>query len=487
MRYLKMATAVAAVPALVLGTGGIAAADNVQNDVVVGGNDTITAGGSTTVSYKISATSSDGQKGCNADDGTPAKVNLAVPAGVTASATELLFSACGVSQGVTFSAAAAGTYNLTVSSIQDTGAGTYNNQANWTLKVNPPANTKPSVEVAGVSNGASYEIGGVPSASCTVTDAEDGNSSHPATVTGSLSHGLGSQTATCDYTDKGGLQAVTASATYEVVDTGDPSISHSLSPAGGPNANGWYKQNVAVTFDCDDAGSGIKSCEGDTTLGEGEGQSVTGTATDWAGNTKTDTVSGINIDKTAPTVGLTGGPSGDVYFGQSPAAPTCDASDALSGVDSCTVSGGGSSVGSHSYTAKATDKAGNSASNTLNYTVLGWTLRGFTSPVDMGGVLNTVKGGSTVPMKFRVFAGADELTSTSAISSFKTQKVSCSTLSGAEDAIEVLSTGGTSLRYDTTGGQFIQNWKTPTGAGSCYSATVTTQDGSTISALFKTK
>jgi hypothetical protein len=43
------------------------------------------------------------------------------------------------------------------------------------------------------------------------------------------------------------------------------------------------------------------------------------------------------------------------------------------------------------------------------------------------------------------------------------------------------------LRYDTTAGQFIQNWKTPTGAGSCYIATMTAKDGSAISAQFKTK
>ena len=44
--------------------------------------------------------------------------------------------------------------------------------------------------------------------------------------------------------------------------------------------------------------------------------------------------------------------------------------------------------------------------------------------------------------------------------------------------------GATTLRYDSTGGQFIQNWKTPTGAG-CYRATVTAADGSSISAFFK--
>ncbi|MDQ3416632.1 MAG: PxKF domain-containing protein, partial [Actinomycetota bacterium] len=444
---------------------------------------------STTVSYRISATSNDGQQQCNANDGTSAKVNLSVPAGVDASATELSFSSCSSYQGVTFSAAAAGTYNITVSSVQDAGVGTYTvSQASWRLTVNPPANTKPSVAVAGIADGGSYEIGNVPSATCAVTDAEDVNGTAAAVLSGSLSHGLGSQTATCDYTDAGGLKADTKTATYTIVDTGVPTISHSLSPTGGRNANGWYNTDVSVTFTCADAGgSGIATCTGDTTFGEGANQSVTGTATDWAGNTESDTVSSINIDKTNPTVALSGGPAGSYYFGDDPAAPTCDASDALSGLDSCTVSGGGGSVGSHAYTATATDKAANSASDTLNYSVLGWSLKGFTSPVDMGGVLNTVKGGSTVPMKFRVFAGSEELTSTSAIASFKTQKVNCASSSGTEDAIEVLSTGATSLRYDTTGGQFIQNWKTPTGAGVCYSATATTQDGSSISALFKTK
>jgi hypothetical protein len=47
-----------------------------------------------------------------------------------------------------------------------------------------------------------------------------------------------------------------------------------------------------------------------------------------------------------------------------------------------------------------------------------------------------------------------------------------------------VSTGGTSLRYDSTAGQFIQNWQTPKKPGTCYTTTMTTQDGSTISANF---
>jgi hypothetical protein len=492
-KWSGRATAVAAMTAVgAMALSGVAFADNVVNDVdVAAGDNAITTGGTTTIGYKVNANGGDGLAGCNASEATPATVTLSVPADVTASATTLTFTACNAFQQVTFGSAVAGDYNINVSSIVDAGPGAYNNQANWTLHVStppPPPNTAPSVSVGGVTDGASYEIGNVPDATCEVTDAEDGNDSFAAVVSGTLSHGLGSQTATCDHSDSGGLTAATATATYTIVDTGDPTIGHTVSPSTPDGANGWYTQDVTVTFTCADVGgSGIDTCVGDTTLGEGENQSVTGTATDWAGNTASDTVSDIDIDKTAPLVGLTGGPGASYYYGNDPAAPTCDASDALSGLASCEVTGGGTSVGPHSYTATATDNAGNTATATLSYTVLAWTTRGFYAPVDMGGVVNTVKGGSTVPLKFELFAGSTELTSTSAVTSFRTQKVSCTSAAGTEDAIELLTTGGTSLRYDSTAGQFIQNWKTPTGAGSCYAATMTSNDGSTITALFKIK
>jgi hypothetical protein len=357
--------------------------------------------------------------------------------------------------------------------------------ATATYTVTPPPNTKPSVALTGVSDGDSYEIGHVPTAGCDVTDTEDGPSSFDADLSGTLSHGLGTQTATCDYTDRGGLAADTKTATYTIVDTGDPTISHTV--AGTQGDNGWYKTDVTVHFSCADSGSGVQSCTTDQQFGEGKDQSVTGTATDWAGNTATDVVSGINVDKTAPTVGFNGGPSATYYYGNDPAAPTCDGSDALSGLASCVVTGGGTAVGPHTYTATATDNAGNTATATLNYTVMPWTFKGFYQPVDMSGVWNTVKGGSTVPVKFNLFAGGTELTSTSAVKSFTQQQVTCPGASAVTDAIEITSTGGTSLRYDSTGGQFVQNWQTPKKPGTCQLITVTAQDGSSVSAKFMLK
>jgi hypothetical protein len=271
-----------------------------------------------------------------------------------------------------------------------------------------------------------------------------------------------------------------------------PVISGSRSPAA--NAFGWNNESVDVNFTCNDALSGVASCGPDDTLSsEGANQSVSGVAVDNAGNSSgSETVSNINIDLTDPSVSLVGGPAagGSYYFGSVPAAPTCSASDALSGLNgSCSVTGYGTGVGSHTVSASAADKAGNTASDSHSYNVLAWTLRGFYQPVDMGtSVVNTVKNGSTVPLKFEIFAGSNELTDTANVQSLTQQVVSCGTFTGdAVDEIETTSTGGTTLRYDTTAGQFIYNWKTPAQPTKCYIVKMTTDDGSVLSAQFKLK
>jgi hypothetical protein len=264
-------------------------------------------------------------------------------------------------------------------------------------------------------------------------------------------------------------------------------------------AGNWTNQSVRVTFACTDntgtGGSGLTSTSGNQTLADfttetsvsGTTANFSGTCTDNAGNTAAASNFGpIKIDKTDPNVALVGGPADDSshYFGSVPDAPTCSASDALSGLAGpCTVSGYGTTVGSHTVTASATDNADNNATASSTYTVLGWTLNGFKSPVDMG-IYNDAKGGSTVPLKFEVFAGPTELTSTNVVDYF-TQKISCA--SGVGDAIEQYSTGNTELRYDTTSGQFIFNWKTPKAPGSCYRVTLQTDDGSQIYADFRLK
>lgn len=127
------------------------------------------------------------------------------------------------------------------------------------------------------------------------------------------------------------------------------------------------------------------------------------------------------------------------------------------------------------------------STGSATFQIAAWTLYGFYQPVDMNGVWNVVKNGSTVPLKFEVYAGATELTDVSVVKSFTVKSVSCPGATAIADDIELTTTGGTQLRYDSTGGQFIQNWQTPKKPGTCWIVTMTTVDGSSLSANFKLK
>ncbi|MGH2785923.1 MAG: PxKF domain-containing protein, partial [Actinomycetota bacterium] len=255
------------------------------------------------------------------------------------------------------------------------------------------------------------------------------------------------------------------------------------------NPAGWNNGAVTVTWNCTDGLSGpVSGSVSDTRSGEGAGQTANGICEDLAGNSAGDSVGDITIDLTDPYgISWLGGPltGSSYYFGSVPAAPTCSAFDDLSGLASCGVTGYSAAVGSHTMTATALDVAGNDAMAQRSYNVLAWTLRGFYQPVDMNGVWNTVKNGSTVPLKWEMFAGITELTDTSLVA-LDAKQLSCSGGIG-EDAVELTATGATSLRYDETGGQFIYNWQTPKKPGTCYRVTMTADDGSTLSALFKLK
>jgi hypothetical protein len=288
-------------------------------------------------------------------------------------------------------------------------------------------------------------------------------------------------TLTCSATSAGGTSSDSVTIRRDAT---TPTIYGSTLPA--PNEYGWNNTDATATFTCDDYMSGIMYCEGDwffnyegIGLGHGNARAV-----DYAWNDERISY-GINIDKTPPTVSLVGGPAdgGTYFFGLVPAAPTCSASDALSGLDgSCSVSGYGTTIGTHTVTARAADKAGNSASASASYIVRAWSLSGFYAPVEMNGVYNVIRSGSLVPLKFEVFAGQKELTNTSVVQSFTAALVACP---AGTDAGAASATGDMVLRYDTTAGRFILSWQTPRQAGACYRVTMMTQDGSSLVAFFR--
>lgn len=187
-------------------------------------------------------------------------------------------------------------------------------------------------------------------------------------------------------------------------------------------------------------------------------------------------------------------------FGAVPAAPTCTATEDLAPV-TCAVEGYSTLVGTHVLTATAV--ASDTVTTTVetrSYTVTGWTFRGFAKPVKAN-VVNKVKAGSTVPLKFRVFVGGNEARSIGVVSSITAQKYVCGadTLIGSAVSVTKATQKSLRLRYYDRG--FHQNWKTPklpkkvamtkvkgkkpAPAPVCYMVVVTTQDASTLSAKFQ--
>ncbi len=247
----------------------------------------------------------------------------------------------------------------------------------------PASNTPPGVAVTGVTNGSSYDKGSVPAAGCSVVDAEDGNSSFAATlsvVTGpDAAFGIGSQTASCMYTDGGGLSG-SASATYTISDGTAPSITYVLTPSSPDGSNGWFRGPVTLDWTVTEGDSPstlvLTDCVDQDLTADQASTDYSCSAASSGGSAGPVSVS-IKIDGTVPTISISHTPDGaNGWNVTDPVAEMIDASDATSGIDSvdCTddASGIGSVAGTeptysagvggdgvHNLSCTATDAAGN--------------------------------------------------------------------------------------------------------------------------------
>ena len=171
------------------------------------------------------------------------------------------------------------------------------------------------------------------------------------------------------------------------------------------NAFDWNNEDVTVSWNCSDGLSGAVSLSASQTVSsEGAGQSAIGTCADLADNTSSDTVPGINIDKTAPSITILSPADGSVHLLNAPVAANYGCADALSGIAACSgsVANGGAldtaTVGVKSLLVNASDVAGNVASAASNYAVL-YVFSGFTNPAASLPAVNIVRAGRTVPIK----------------------------------------------------------------------------------------
>ena len=151
--------------------------------------------------------------------------------------------------------------------------------------------------------------------------------------------------------------------TLEVVgvDNDPPTIKATPSPA--PNAAGWNSTNVTVTFTCNDATSGVASCPAAQTVTTEGSTTVSGTATDNAGNTASTSLI-VQIDKTPPTITASASLAANSDgWNNANVTVTFTCTDSLSGVATCpspaTVS---SEAANQVISGTAVDVAGNTAS-----------------------------------------------------------------------------------------------------------------------------
>jgi hypothetical protein len=450
----------AALAALALGT--VARADLISNNLDVSADAVaetmaLTVGGAngTTRLYVVTQ-NGDGKNGCNLTGSTTASISLVSsnPSVATVSPSNITFTSCVTSTTgpvVTVTPVATGSTTISATLTGNTTEGSFNvNAVTFTVSVSPPPNTPPQVAVGGVTGGAAYDKGSVPAATCNVTDAEDGSSSFAASlspVTGPhASDGIGQQTASCSYTDGGGLTAA-ASKVYLIIDLSAPGIGYVLDPAAADGNNGWYRSDVslawsvsepespnslvktgcldqsitsdqaettyscsaesaggssgpvdlsikrdatkptisgsrspaangfgwnngdvAVSFSCGDNLSGLASCVGGQTVSaEGAGQSITGDAADYAGNANSATVTGINIDKTNPTITGSRSPSANAAgWNNEDVVVSFVCVDGLSEIALCESDKTLSEGANQTATGTAADKADNSATATVS-------------------------------------------------------------------------------------------------------------------------
>lgn len=252
------------------------------------------------------------------------------------------------------------------------------------------------------------------------------------------------------------------------IDASPPVLRSSLSAA--PNAAGWFKTPVVVSFSCTDTVSEVRSCGPGTTVGEGAGQLVTGVAVDYAGNQTSTVVGPLNVDLTAPVVSIDGVVDGQSYPAGAAPSPTCSATDALSGLDgACTLvvtgpSGGGG--GRYEAVATARDRAGNVRTVSAVWYVE-FVFSGFLDPInDTGSSITSstsvFKAGSTVPVKFQLFDASGTPISVSPAPQWITP-VRGPALGSAqvnEGSVKATATSGSSFVFDAKGGKYQYNWQT---------------------------
>jgi hypothetical protein len=322
------------------------------------------------------------------------------------------------------------------------------------------------------------------------TDACAGDLDSAIQVSGTIdANTVGTYTLTYTVADAAGNNA-TAERTVNVVDTTGPVITiNGASPATVECHTAYTDAGATANDAC--GGSKPVSSSGSVDVNTPGTYTITYTATDGT-NTSTATRTVNVVDTTAPTIDCpadivvnlpanSGATSMPVNFNVT-ASDSCSTTVT---VNTSQTSGSNFPVGTTTVTATATDPSGNTSTCTFNVTVH-YLFTGFFSPISNLPVLNMVKAGSAVPVKFSLSGnkGLNILAANSPASGV----VSCNSNDPVVEVTETSSAGGSSLSYDAASDRYHYVWKTDSSwANTCRQLVVNLNDGTQHRANFKFK
>ena len=234
------------------------------------------------------------------------------------------------------------------------------------------------------------------------------------------------------------------------------------------NTHGWNNGDVTVDWACSDSLSGPVDASISRTLSdEGASQSTTGTCTDLAGNTASDTQEGINIDLTKPTLSPSVSPNPVVLGGSAVATP--GAFDALSGLDTESCGPVDTSSPGLGFCQLHRDGQGGESEHEERGVPGQLRVRRLLPPGRQPAYVEQGEGGSGYPgeVQPRRRPGVQPLQGGIPESHFDR-------LSGWRDTVDTIevyadTAGGSSLSYDVLTGQYNFVWKTEKAwAGRCF-------------------
>lgn len=496
MKTQKISTLTIAIVTSCVVLVGVAIADQIYNNIDTTIDSSyevmdITAGGSGSVTFRVHPTTGGGDSvtGCNLSSGTKSATFNVLSSDesiATVSPASITFTGpgCSDAETVTVTGVAAGSATISLSEASNGTGGSFNvSPAAFTVNVSAPApsdTTPPEIfpTVTPEANEAGWHNTDV-TVSWSFNDGESAITSTEGCDEVTLTDETAGTVLTCTATSAGG----TASESVTVkIDKTKPVITGTSSPSA--NEAGWNKTDVEVIFACAEIGavqSGISTntVAGATLTTEGAGQSVTntGSCVDAAGNeADSATVSGINIDKTAPDVLITTPLDGGSYTFKQTVLADWSATDALSGIESAVGTAATStpidtsSIGTKFFTVTATDVAGNINEVTVSYSVVPYTFGGFGPPLIIS--RTDFKKMSTIPVKFKL----SDTFGNPVSNAIATLKV---------NGVVAVASGGSNIgnyfRYDPTGMQYIFNLSTKPLALGTNTLVVTLDDGTSYS------